>query len=108
MTLRCTMDKIGPLARGVEDCAIVLNALYGPDGRDDTVVDLPFAWDGGVQLGALTIGFIEDEFASAAAEGSEEDRRRWPAHKRVLGVALDVMRRAGARLKPVTMPDFPV
>jgi len=45
---------------------------------------------------------------TAAAEGSEEDRRRWPAQKRVLGVALDVMRRAGARLKPVTMPDFPV
>src|SRR5256885_617911 len=37
MTLRWTMDKIGPIARGVEDCAVVLNALYGPDGRDRTV-----------------------------------------------------------------------
>jgi Asp-tRNA(Asn)/Glu-tRNA(Gln) amidotransferase A subunit family amidase len=108
MTLRWTMDKVGPLARGVEDCAVVLNALYGPDGRDETIADVPFAWDRNVSLDGLTIGFIEDEFTSAAAEGSDEDRRRWPAQKRVLAEALDVMRRAGARLKPVAMPDFPV
>jgi Asp-tRNA(Asn)/Glu-tRNA(Gln) amidotransferase A subunit family amidase len=37
------MDKIGPMCRSIEDCALVFNAIYGPDGRDDTVVDAPFA-----------------------------------------------------------------
>ena len=36
------MDKIGPMCRSVEDCALVFNAIYGTDGRDDTVVDAPF------------------------------------------------------------------
>ena len=36
MALSWTMDKVGPICRGVEDCAIVLNAVYGPDGRDRT------------------------------------------------------------------------
>ena len=38
MALSWTMDKIGPMCRSVEDCALVFNAIYGPDGRDDTVV----------------------------------------------------------------------
>jgi Asp-tRNA(Asn)/Glu-tRNA(Gln) amidotransferase A subunit family amidase len=110
MTLRWTMDKIGPLARSVEDCALVLNALYGPDGHDETVVDLPFVWSAAtrdVPLGGLTIGFLQDEFGSASGEGNEDERRRWPAQKRVLAAALDALRSAGARLKPVTLPDFP-
>ena len=37
MALSWTMDKIGPICRGVEDCALVLNAVYGPDGHDRTV-----------------------------------------------------------------------
>ena len=45
MALSWTMDKIGPMCRSVEDCALVFNAIYGPDGRDDTVVDAPFAWN---------------------------------------------------------------
>src|SRR2546428_604387 len=44
MGLSWTMDKIGPICRTVEDCALVLRALYGPDGRDITVADVPFRW----------------------------------------------------------------
>ena len=44
MALSWTMDKIGPMCRSIEDCALVFNAIYGPDGKDDTVVDAPFAW----------------------------------------------------------------
>ena len=47
MALSWTMDKIGPMCRSVEDCALVFNAIYGPDGRDDTVVDAPFEWNPG-------------------------------------------------------------
>src|SRR3982751_477716 len=42
MGLSWTMDKIGPLCRGVEDCAAALFAIYGPDERDITVGDAPF------------------------------------------------------------------
>ena len=45
MALSWTMDKIGPMCRSVEDCVLVLNAIYGSDGRDDTVVDAPFEWN---------------------------------------------------------------
>ncbi|MFL5564709.1 MAG: amidase, partial [Gemmatimonadaceae bacterium] len=38
MALSWTMDKLGPICRSVEDCAIVLDAIYGPDGQDNTVV----------------------------------------------------------------------
>jgi Asp-tRNA(Asn)/Glu-tRNA(Gln) amidotransferase A subunit family amidase len=42
MTLSWSMDKIGPIARTVEDCALVFNAIYGPDGEDQTLYDAPF------------------------------------------------------------------
>jgi len=57
------MDKIGPICRSVEDCAIVLNAIYGADGRDDTVVDAPFAWNAAAPIRKLRIGYVEKEFA---------------------------------------------
>src|SRR6185312_10408874 len=45
MALSWTMDKIGPICRGVEDCALVLDACYGPDGHDRTVAADPFHWE---------------------------------------------------------------
>ena len=48
MALSWTMDKLGPLCRAVEDCAIVLSAIHGPDGKDRTVKNVAFNWDGGV------------------------------------------------------------
>ena len=45
MGLSWTMDKIGPMCRGVEDCAAALKAIYGPDDRDLTVGDVPFNWE---------------------------------------------------------------
>ncbi len=62
MALSWTMDKIGPMCRSVEDCALVFNAIYGPDGRDDTVVDAPFMWNPDVPLSRLKIGYIKAEF----------------------------------------------
>ncbi|HSQ19925.1 MAG TPA: amidase, partial [Blastocatellia bacterium] len=50
MGLSWTMDKIGPICRGVEDCAATLSAIYGPDQRDITVGDAPFNWNPDVPL----------------------------------------------------------
>ncbi|MHA2366260.1 MAG: amidase [Candidatus Hodarchaeales archaeon] len=46
MTLAWSMDKIGPICRTVEDCAIVFSTIYGPDRKDMAIKDIPFNWDG--------------------------------------------------------------
>ena len=108
MALAWTMDKIGPMCRGVEDCALVFNAIYGPDGRDATVVDAPFNWNPTVPLSALRIGYLAREF-EAVPQGVSGDRRlQWEAQKPVLAGALEALRTSGARLEPVSLPDFPV
>ena len=56
------MDKVGPMCRSVEDCALVFNAIYGPDGQDETVVDAPFAWPDLKPVAKLRIGYVEAEF----------------------------------------------
>jgi len=96
MTLRWTLDKVGALARTVGDTALVLEALHGPDGHDETVADLPFHWSGDSTVRGSRIGYIEREFASAP-----------PAAKALLDAALDVYRKAGATLVPMAMPDLP-
>ena len=62
MALSWTMDKIGPMCRSVEDCVLVFNAIYGPDGHDDTVVDAPFVWNPAAPLSRLRIGYVKAEF----------------------------------------------
>lgn len=59
MPLSWTMDKIGPITRSVEDCAIVLDAIHGFDGRDACAVDQPFAWPSNRPLGQLKVGYIK-------------------------------------------------
>ena len=113
MALSWTMDKIGPMCRSVEDCALVFNAIYGPDGRDDTVADAPFAWNPDVPLSKLRIAFIRSEFEppSAAGRGEGAGRGRGgmsPEAQRaqltLLNDALDVYRKAGATLHPIDLP----
>jgi Asp-tRNA(Asn)/Glu-tRNA(Gln) amidotransferase A subunit family amidase len=44
MPLSWTMDKVGPIARSLEDCALILDAIHGSDGFDAGAIDQPFAW----------------------------------------------------------------
>ena len=62
MALSWTMDKIGPMCRSVEDCALVFNAIYGPDGRDETTADAPFVWNPDRPLSKLRIAYVKNEF----------------------------------------------
>src|SRR5216117_962962 len=55
MGLSWTMDKIGPICRTVEDCAVVLETAKGPDGHDLTVVDAPLNWQPRLGLSGLRI-----------------------------------------------------
>jgi Asp-tRNA(Asn)/Glu-tRNA(Gln) amidotransferase A subunit family amidase len=119
MALSWSMDKIGPMCRSVEDCAIVFNAIYGSDGRDETVDDAPFNWNPEVPLSSLKIGFLESEFnpSPGQARGGgpgggrgvspEDAQRRAEERNKLLKEALDVLRAAGAKLEPMTLPEFP-
>ncbi|MFH1754656.1 MAG: amidase [Candidatus Latescibacterota bacterium] len=96
MALSWSMDKIGPICRTVEDCAIVFHAIMGPDGEDATLVDLPFNYAPEVNLKTLRIGYIKDSF--------EEDY----ANKDADAATLQVLRGLGAALLPIELPDYPV
>jgi len=107
MTLRWTMDKVGPIARSVEDCMLVLDVLHGPDGRDETVRRAPLDWEPEAGLAGLRVGFVEREFQELREDASEQAKARWPARREALGQALEVLRREGAQLVPVELPDLP-
>ncbi|HEU5233162.1 MAG TPA: amidase [Terriglobales bacterium] len=62
MALSWTMDKLGPICRAVEDTALVLNAIYGPDGQDRTVRNVAFNWDGTLDWRKLRVGYFKEEF----------------------------------------------
>jgi Asp-tRNA(Asn)/Glu-tRNA(Gln) amidotransferase A subunit family amidase len=96
MALSWTMDKIGPLCRSVEDCAIVFRAVLGPDGRDQSVVDAPFDWLPDAPLSGLRVGYLKTEFEKAPADS-----------KPVYDQALEALRKIGVRLEPVALPEPP-
>lgn len=94
MALSWSMDKIGPMCRTVEDCAIVFNALRGPDGKDQSLIDAPFAYSPHIDLSHVRIGYLKSDFDSV------DDRSH---NERTFGV----LRSLGAELIPVELPKFP-
>ena len=62
MALSWSMDKLGPICREVEDCAIVLDAIYGPDGKDRTVKDAAFNWNADVDWKKFRVGYLKTDF----------------------------------------------
>lgn len=62
MALSWSMDKLGPIARSVEDCALVFGAIHGADGLDPTAVDRPFHWPLRKDLRTLRVGFVQEAF----------------------------------------------
>jgi Asp-tRNA(Asn)/Glu-tRNA(Gln) amidotransferase A subunit family amidase len=106
MTLRWTLDKVGPLTRSVADAALVLDAIYGPDGHDETVPPVPFAWNGDRSVKGMRIGYVTSEFMTEESPALEESRRR-STRRPVYGAALEAFRQAGATLVPIELPDLP-
>lgn len=58
MPLSWTMDKIGPICRSVEDCALVFDAIHGADGRDATAANFAFEWPHQTNLVGLKVGIV--------------------------------------------------
>ena len=108
MALSWTMDKLGPLCRSAEDGALVLNAIYGPDGRDGSVVDAAFKWNPDLPLSKLRVGFVKSQFDHEPPPGTSDDQKRdWVARKEIMAQALAALRNVGLRLEPMELPDFP-
>jgi Asp-tRNA(Asn)/Glu-tRNA(Gln) amidotransferase A subunit family amidase len=86
MTLAWSMDKLGPIARSLEDCALVFDAIHGSDGLDWAAVDHPFEWPAKARLESLKIGYIE--------EGTKESRAE-----------LRALEELGFTLIPIKLPE---
>lgn len=97
MSLCWTMDKIGPICRSVADCMLVLRAIEGPDEKDGSVHKAPLAWNPSAPLNTLRVGYIEADFAKQTGD-----------RKKLFDDALDTLKKRGVKVKPATLPEFPV
>jgi len=129
MALSWTMDKLGPICRAVEDCAIVLNTIYGPDGQDLATREAAFNWNADFDWKTLRIGYLKSEFdpvpalklpepkpdETAEQKKHREDRNaaRTAAYARRVYdqrfdlAALDKLKSMGVNLIPVELPKLP-
>jgi len=73
------MDKLGPICRTVEDCALVLDAIYGPDGHDRTVQPAAFNWDANLDWRKLRVGYLKAAFERKPDEQEETAKEEPPA-----------------------------
>ncbi|WP_035350020.1 amidase [Edaphobacter aggregans] len=109
MALSWTMDKIGPICRSVEDCALVMSAIYGPDGHDRSVKDAAFNWDAELDWKKLRVGYLKSEFDPPEAPKDANDEQKRDFARQMYDVkygqaALDALRKMGVNLIDVKMP----
>src|SRR5262249_38115631 len=125
-----TMDKLGPICRAVEDCAIVLSAIYGPDGGDRTVQNAAFNWDADLDWRKLRVGYLKNDFDLPQQQAdvpkeeknlTEDEKKKREEEKanRALDrarreydhkfdeAALAKLKQMGVNLIPVEFPKFP-
>jgi Asp-tRNA(Asn)/Glu-tRNA(Gln) amidotransferase A subunit family amidase len=129
MALSWTMDKLGPIARSVEDCALVLEAISGPDGKDLSAYLADFRWNPEFDWKSLRIGYLKSEFdqpgplklkSAASGETAEEKKKREDRNaqrqqararrdydRRFDLAALEKLRSMGVNLIPVELPRLP-
>src|SRR5215470_1447488 len=131
MALSWSMDKLGPICRTVEDCALVLNAIYGKDGKDKTVQPAAFNWDANLDWRKLRVGYakaafepspekpeeaVKEEPAKTPEEQKKRDeqkKRREAAQarakydRRYLDATITKLKEMGVKLVPVELPKFP-
>lgn len=89
MTLSWTLDKLGPICRSVEDCAVVFGAIHGQDYRDSSTVDRPFHWPARRRMESIRVGYVPED--------SDELKNE-----------LDVLKGLGAQLVPIQIPENPL
>jgi Asp-tRNA(Asn)/Glu-tRNA(Gln) amidotransferase A subunit family amidase len=95
MALSWSMDKIGPICRSVEDCAIVFQAIQGPDPLDVSLIPAAFHYDATSNPRQLKIGYLKTDF-----------ERRYPFHDQD-SLSLQKLREMGFQLIPIELPEAP-
>lgn len=103
MTLAWTMDKIGPITRSAEDCALVFDAIQGPDGADRAVKDVPFNWNAQAPLSKLRFAYVEPQPQRTSATDSSMIR---PPVSDGVKAAIAALESQGATVKMI--PALPV
>lgn len=93
MAVSWTMDKVGPICRSAEDCAIVFSQIVGRDERDGSTSDRGFRYDEQIDFGRLNVCMLVQD-----REGAE----RFDQHE-----AVKALREMGARLRPVIITPAP-
>jgi Asp-tRNA(Asn)/Glu-tRNA(Gln) amidotransferase A subunit family amidase len=130
MALSWTMDKLGPICRSVHDCALVLDVIHGPDGKDlSAAASIDFNWNPDFDWRSLRVGYFKSDFdplppltlkdaapnetpddtkkredANAAAQ---DDYARRTYDKKYEQGALDKLTKMGVNLIPVDLPKLP-
>ncbi|MFC1513619.1 amidase [candidate division KSB1 bacterium] len=104
MPLSWSMDKIGPMCRSAEDCAIVLNAIYGPDGYDLSVLNRSFKWDTSIDLKKIRVGYIQRSFEPQAERGGRISGGGSSGRENNMK-ALEVIKSLGVELIPLELPS---
>ena len=94
MALSYSMDKIGPMARSAEDCALVLHAIAGHDAHDTGSIDAPFAYH--TPAKPLRIGWLTNAWKDVDAD-----------IRRISDAAIETLSKAGAHVSSATLPDGP-
>ncbi len=94
MALCWSLDKIGPICRSVEDCALVLAAINGDDPADRSSIGAPFNFDAGAGIEGLRLGWLPAAFEEEGV--TEVDR-----------AALAAAKRTGVELVELSLPDLP-
>jgi Asp-tRNA(Asn)/Glu-tRNA(Gln) amidotransferase A subunit family amidase len=99
MALAWTQDRLGPICRYVEDCAVVMDTIARPDGKDLSVSEIPFNWDAQRDIKSLRVGYLEDAFG---------DRDRLPEWIENDKQTLAQLQKLGVKLIPIKVPEFPI
>jgi Asp-tRNA(Asn)/Glu-tRNA(Gln) amidotransferase A subunit family amidase len=131
MALSWTMDKLGPICRAAEDCAMVMSAIYGPDGQDLAARDAAFNWNADLDWKKLRIGYfksefepspqkLEEEVKAPAGETDEEKKKRLTNERETAAArvrreydrrydlaAIEKLRSMGVTVVPVELPKLP-
>src|SRR5581483_6131522 len=99
MTLSWSQDRLGPICRTVEDCALVFRTIAKADEQDLSVIDLPFNWDAGADIRSLRVGYLEAAF-------HEENRPAdWKAND---DRVVQQLKSLGVKLEPFELPKMPL
>jgi Asp-tRNA(Asn)/Glu-tRNA(Gln) amidotransferase A subunit family amidase len=88
MSLAWSMDKLGPICRSIEDCALVFGEIHGFDGKDPSAIDRPFHWPPRRNLQTIRVGYTEN---GKALKDREE---------------LAVLKELGVEMVPIELPHF--